>query len=110
MSVDKWRLEAFSDSVLARIDAAVLWANLHQLFWLSLVPFATGWMGENHFAPTPVSLYGFVMLMCAIAYGILQGEIIGEQGPESIVARAVGKDLKGKISRWRTRWQFRWRT
>ena len=72
-----------------RVDAAVLWANLHLLFWLSLVPFATGWMGENHYAPTPVSLYGFVMLMCAIAYWILQREIIAEQGPESIVARAL---------------------
>lgn len=81
-----------------RVDAAVQWANLHLLFWLSLIPFTTGWMGENHFAATPTAVYGVVMLMCAIAYFILQREIIKEQGSESIVARAVGDDLKGKIS------------
>ena len=81
-----------------RVDAAVQWANLHLLFWLSLVPFTTGWMGENHFARTPTALYGADLFMCAIAYWILQREIIEEQGPGSIVARAVGGDLKGKIS------------
>ena len=81
-----------------RVDAAVQWANLHLLFWLSLVPFTTGWMGENHFAATPTAVYGSVLLMCAIAYWLLQREIIKEQGSESIVARAVGDDLKGKIS------------
>jgi uncharacterized membrane protein len=81
-----------------RVDAAVQWANLHLLFWLSLVPFATGWMGENHFAPTPTAVYGIVLFMCGIAYFVLQREIIKEQGPESIVARAVGSDVKGKIS------------
>src|SRR5437762_7351242 len=81
-----------------RVDAAVQWANLHLLFWLSLVPFVTGWMGENHFAATPTATYGVVLLMAAIAYWILQREIIKEQGPDSIVKKAVGKDLKGKIS------------
>ena len=81
-----------------RVDAAVQWANLHLLFWLSLVPFTTGWMGENHFAPTPTAIYGLDLLLCAVAYFILQREIIKEQGPGSIVARAVGVDLKGKIS------------
>ncbi len=81
-----------------RVDGAVQWANLHLLFWLSLVPFTTGWMGENHFAPTPTAIYGADLLLCAIAYWILQREIIKEQGPGSIVARAVGGDLKGKIS------------
>jgi uncharacterized membrane protein len=81
-----------------RVDGAVQWANLHLLFWLSLFPFTTGWMGENGFAPTPTAAYGVVSLMAAIAYYILQREIIKEQGPESIVARAVGSDFKGKIS------------
>ena len=81
-----------------RVDAAVQWANLHLLFWLSLVPFTTGWMGENEFAATPTAVYGTVMLMCAIAYWVLQREIIKEQGSDSIVAHAVGNDLKGKIS------------
>src|SRR3954468_13907958 len=81
-----------------RVDAAVQWANLHLLFWLSLVPFTTGWMGENHFASTPTAVYGTVLFMCGIAYLILQREIIAEQGSGSIVARAVGDDIKGKIS------------
>jgi uncharacterized membrane protein len=81
-----------------RVDAAVQWANLHLLFWLSLFPFVSAWMGENYFAPTPTAAYGFVSLMSAIAYYILQREIIHDQGEESIVARAVGRDLKGKIS------------
>ena len=81
-----------------RVDAAVLWANLHLLFWLSLVPFTTGWMGHNHWAATPVALYGVNLLMCGAAYWILQHEIIVEQGPNSIVKRAVGADLKGKGS------------
>jgi uncharacterized membrane protein len=81
-----------------RVDAAVQWANLHLLFWLSLMPFTTGWMGENEFAPTPTAIYGLDLLLCSLAYFILQREIIKEQGPGSIVARAVGTDLKGKIS------------
>jgi uncharacterized membrane protein len=81
-----------------RIDGRVLWANLHLLFWLSLVPFVTGWMGENHFAAAPTALYGAVMLAAAVAYYLLQGAIIRGQGPGSALAAAVGRDLKGKIS------------
>jgi uncharacterized membrane protein len=82
----------------SRINGTILWANLHLLFWLSLVPFATGWMGENHFAPTPTAIYGGVLLAAGIAYFLLQGAIIADQGPGSKLALAVGKDLKGKIS------------
>ncbi|MEO8194286.1 MAG: TMEM175 family protein [Gemmatimonadales bacterium] len=84
--------------VTHRINGAVLWANLHLLFWLSLVPFVTGWMGENHFAATPTAVYGAVLLMAAIAYYILQGRIIKCEGPRSVLAAAVGRDWKGKIS------------
>jgi uncharacterized membrane protein len=80
------------------VSGAVLWANLHLLFWLSLIPFVTGWMGENHFAPTPVSLYGVVLLMAALAYTVLQRAIVTCDGPESLVGRAVGSDRKGKLS------------
>ena len=80
------------------VTGDILWANLHLLFWLSLVPFVTGWMGENHFAAMPVSLYGVILLMAAIAYYILQRRIISNHGPDSVLARAIGKDLKGKIS------------
>jgi uncharacterized membrane protein len=76
----------------------ILWANLHLLFWLSLVPFVTGWMGENHFAKMPLALYGIILLMAAIAYYILQTRIIINHGEDSILARAIGKDIKGKIS------------
>ena len=81
-----------------RVDAGVLWANLHLLFWLSLVPFTTRWMGENSSAPAPTALYGVNLLLCGFAYWILQREIIAEQGADSIVRRAVGADLKGKGS------------
>ena len=81
-----------------RISGAVLWANLHLLFWLSLVPFATGWMGENHNAPLPTAMYGVVLVFAAISYTILQMTIIRQQGPESKLATAVGSDRKGKIS------------
>ena len=80
------------------VTGGILWANLHLLFWLSLFPFTTGWMGENHFAPTPTALYGLVLLMAAIAYYILQRTIIAQQGPNSLLAKAVGKDRKGKLS------------
>ena len=80
------------------VDGAILWANLHLLFWLSLVPFVTGWMGENHFAAAPTALYGVVLLMAAIAYYILQRAILHKQGPASLLAVAVGRDLKGKLS------------
>jgi uncharacterized membrane protein len=84
--------------VTQRINGAVLWANLHLLFWLSLVPFVTGWMGENHFAPAPTALYGAVLLACAIAYTILQRAITRLEGPGSRLAAAVGRDTKGKVS------------
>jgi uncharacterized membrane protein len=82
----------------SRVTASVLWANLHLLFWLSLFPFATGWMGENHFAALPSAVYGFVLLAAAIAYWILQQAIIAAQGPGSVLERAVGSDWKGKLS------------
>lgn len=81
-----------------QVSGGILWANLHLLFWLSLVPFVTGWMGENHFAATPMALYGIVLLMAAIAYYILQLQILSKQGKDSLLAKAIGKDLKGKIS------------
>jgi uncharacterized membrane protein len=80
------------------VTGAILWANLHLLFWLSLIPFATGWMGENHFAPAPAALYGAVLLMSAIAYWILQQAIIAAQGAGSVLKQAVGADRKGKLS------------
>ncbi|MFO1351119.1 MAG: TMEM175 family protein [Gammaproteobacteria bacterium] len=81
-----------------RVNGAVLWANLNLLFWLSLFPFATGWVGENHFAPVPTALYGVVLLMAAIAFMILQTAIIKAQGAHAPLAAAVGKDYKGKLS------------
>jgi uncharacterized membrane protein len=81
-----------------KVTGAMLWANLHLLFWLSLFPFATGWLGENHFASTPSATYGFVLLMAAIAYWALQRLIILRQGPRSVLATAVGRDWKGKLS------------
>ena len=81
-----------------RINGKILWANMHLLFWLSLVPFTTAWMGENHFAPLPTAVYGGVLLLAAIAYYILQRLIIAAQGPDSKLKAAVGRDFKGKIS------------
>lgn len=80
------------------VTGAMLWANLHLLFWLSLFPFAAGWLGENHFAAAPTVLYGVVLLMAAIAYYLLQHVIIHAQGHDSILKKALGHDLKGKIS------------
>ncbi len=80
------------------VSGGILWANLHLLFWLSLFPFTTGWMGENHFAATPTAVYGFVLLMAAVAYYILQYAIISKQGRESLLATAIGGDWKGKLS------------
>ena len=80
------------------VSGGVLWANLHLLFWLSLFPFVTGWMGENHFSAGPSALYGVVLLMAASAYWILSRTIIGQDGPDSLLAKAVGKDAKGKLS------------
>ena len=84
--------------VTHRVTGTILWANLHLLFWLSLVPFVTAWMGENHLASTPTALYGVVLLMAAVAYWVLQQQILHAEGPRSVLATAVGRDLKGKIS------------
>ena len=81
-----------------KITGSILWANLHLLFWLSLFPFATAWMGENHFAAVPTAAYGIVLLMAAIAYLILQQFIIASQGTDSLLKKAVGSDFKGKLS------------
>jgi uncharacterized membrane protein len=81
-----------------RVTGPMLWANLHLLFWLSLFPFTTGWMGENHFAAVPTAVYGAVLLMAAIAYYILQSTILSASGPDSVLRRAVGRDWKGKLS------------
>jgi uncharacterized membrane protein len=80
------------------VSGSILWANLHLLFWLSLFPFTTGWMGENHLLPTPTAVYGLVLLMAAIAYYILQRAIIAHQGSHSLLASAIGQDWKGKLS------------
>ena len=80
------------------VTGTVLWANLHLLFWLSLFPFVTAWMGENHFAAVPTLIYGVVLLMAAIAYYVLQLALIRVQGPDSILKKAVGSDWKGKLS------------
>lgn len=81
-----------------KVTGAMLWANLHLLFWLSLFPFATGWMGENHFATAPTAFYGVILLMAAIAYHILQEIIISMQGAGSLLKKAIGSDWKGKMS------------
>jgi uncharacterized membrane protein len=81
-----------------RIDGAILWANMHLLFWLSLIPFATGWMGENQFTRLPTALYGVALLMPAIAYYLLQIVIVRRDGPEGALAKALGNDFKGKVS------------
>ncbi|HEV8337883.1 MAG TPA: TMEM175 family protein [Candidatus Polarisedimenticolia bacterium] len=83
---------------IKHVDGRVLWANMHLLFWLSLVPFVTGWMGENDFAEWPVALYGVILLLAAIAYFILTRALIALHGKDSVLATAVGRDFKGKIS------------
>jgi uncharacterized membrane protein len=80
------------------VDGRILWANLHLLFWLSLVPFGTAWMGENSFAPVPVAAYGVILLLAAIAYYILVRAILAREGTDSVLAQAVGRDVKGMIS------------
>jgi uncharacterized membrane protein len=80
------------------VDGGVLWANMHLLFWLSLVPFTTAWLGENHGAELPTATYGFVLLMAAIAYWILVRAILAHEGPQSRLRRALGSDLKGNVS------------
>jgi uncharacterized membrane protein len=83
---------------ISRVDGRVLWANLHLLFWLSLIPFTTAWMGENQFAAWPVALYGVVLLLAAVAYFILVRALIALHGRESPLATAIGRDFKGKVS------------
>ena len=83
---------------VTRVDGLILWANSHLLFWLSLVPAATGWMGENFLAPLPTAVYGISLLMPAIAYNLLQRTIVHQQGEHSVLANALGRDVKGKIS------------
>jgi len=80
------------------VNGAILWANLHLLFWLSLVPFVTGWMGEHHLAPGPTAVYGVILLLAAIAYLLLQHAILRQEGPDSTLAAAVGRDRKGRFS------------
>ena len=82
----------------SKVAGGILWANLHLLFWLSLFPFTTAWMSENHFASAPSAIYGFVLLMAAIAYVLLQQRIIAAQGSDSLLHRAIGSDWKGKVS------------
>ncbi len=83
---------------VSHVDGRVLWANLHLLFWLSLVPFATGWMGENDFAPAPVAVYGVILLLAAVAYFLLVRALLTLHGSGSTLAQAVGRDVKGKLS------------
>jgi len=85
-------------AVVSRISGAALWANLHLLFWLSLVPFVTAWMSENHFAAIPTAVYGIVLLTAAVAYYLLQSTLLRVEGRDSLLATAVGRDLKGKVS------------
>ena len=81
-----------------RVSGSVLWSNLHLLFWLSLLPFTTGWMGENHFGRWPTMLYGLNLMLCALAWYILQTRLVLLHGPDSLLARAIGSDKKGKSS------------
>jgi uncharacterized membrane protein len=85
-------------ATVGRVNGAILWANMHLLFWLSLIPFATAWLGENHFAAMPTAVYGCALLAAAIAYFVLQRTILRQQGSDSPLARALGADIKGKIS------------
>ena len=84
--------------VCRRVTAGIMWANLHLLFWLSLFPFVTGWMGENHFTPLPTALYGSVLLLAGISYYVLQSLIVADQGRDSKLATALGRDYKGRLS------------
>lgn len=93
-----WNNHHHMMNTVKRMSGGILWANMHLLFWLSLVPFVTGWIGENHFDPIPMATYGTVLLMAAIAYFILQSQIILSQGENSLLARAIGNDIKGKMS------------
>jgi len=83
---------------VSRVNGAIMWANLHLLFWQSLIPFATGWMGQNHFEKLPTAAYGFVLLMAGVAFLFLQWAIVANHGRDSLLAGAIGRDRKGKIS------------
>ena len=93
-----WNNHHHMMSTVRQVDGGILWANLHLLFWLSLIPFVTAWMGENHFESNTLALYGFILLMAAVAYFILQRQILLTHGKNSLLAKALGKDLKGKLS------------
>lgn len=93
-----WNNHHHMFAVTERVNGAVLWANLHLLFWLSLVPFVTVWLGENRLAPAPTAVYGLVLLGAGLAYWLLQGQIIALQGKQSTLASAVGADIKGRLS------------
>jgi uncharacterized membrane protein len=93
-----WNNHHHMMQTVRHVTGDILWANLHLLFWLSLIPFSTGWMGENHFTPVPMALYNIILLIAAIAYYILQSLIIKNEGKGSILAKAIGNDLKGKAS------------
>lgn len=93
-----WNNHHHMMQTVKHVTGKILWANMHLLFWLSLIPFVTGWMGENHFTSASVFLYGIILLCAAIAYFILQSLIIKDHGKDSILAKALGKDLKGKSS------------
>ena len=93
-----WNNHHHTFQAIKKVNGAILWANMHLLFWLSLVPFVTGWMGENHFAEIPVASYGGVLLLSALAYYILTLVLIAHHGQDSTIAIALGKDFKGKIS------------
>jgi uncharacterized membrane protein len=95
--------------VVERVNGAVLWANLHLLFWLSLVPFVTAWMGENHFAAAPVALYGVILAGSGCAYYIMTRVLLASHAPDSLLARALGRDFKGGSRCCCTRWPSRWR-
>lgn len=92
-----WNNHHHMMQTVKKVTGNILWANMHLLFWLSLIPFVTGWVGENSFAQKPMALYGFVLLMAAIAYYILQLQLIRAHGIDSILSKAIGKDVKGKI-------------
>jgi uncharacterized membrane protein len=93
-----WNNHHYLIHSLTKINGKILWANLHLLFWLSLIPVATGWMGEHNFAKASMALYGFVLLLSSIAYFILQRTIIVSEGKNSVIAKAIGKDVKGNAS------------
>jgi len=93
-----WNNHHHTLQAIHQVNGRILWANLHLLFWLSLVPFATGWMGENHFTQWPIVLYGVVLLMSALAYTIFLRQLIAQEGQDSPLAKAINSDFKGKIS------------